>query len=352
MKSQFVSLLAVIVLFAGSLTNGPTRAQTENNKGMGVVTGSSAGTYIQFGRDMATVAESQGLQLWVKESQGSLANIRRLVSRENAAMGIVQSDVLGFLSRSEDPKMRHVATRLRLIFPFYNEEVHVFARKDIERFEDLQGKRVVVGTKGSGNWLTATNLLHMMGVEPAERLSMDPVAAATAVLTDKADAMFYVAGKPVKLFTNIEQMAQNPDYHGFLDQVHLVPLSDSKMLEEYVQATLAATDYAWLTEDVPTVAVKAVLVAYDFSSKNVPYYRFRCEQLGRLGTAVRDNISELQRNGHPKWQQVNLNEEVGIWERDTCSQTEPVKVVESSETEDDFLIRGLEECIRTGKCRE
>ena len=41
--------------------------------------------------------------------------------------------------------MRQVAGRLRLIFPFYNEEVHLFAGKSILSFGDLQGKRVVVG---------------------------------------------------------------------------------------------------------------------------------------------------------------------------------------------------------------
>ena len=181
-------------------------AQVDEPGRLGIVTGSSTGTYIKFGQDMAAAAEDSGLDLLIKESQGSLANIRRLVSTENAAAGIVQSDVLGFLTRSQDPQMQRVAARLRLIFPFYNEEVHLYARRDINSIQDLNGKRVVVGSTGSGNWLTSTNLLHMMGVEPAEQLNLPPAAAATAVLTGDADAMIYVAGKPVKLFTNIEQL--------------------------------------------------------------------------------------------------------------------------------------------------
>lgn len=346
MKSHRLLWLIAAVWLSGT----PVGAQTPSEAGMGMVTGSSAGTYIQFGKDMAQVTEPEGLKLWVKESQGSLANIRRLVSRENAALGIVQSDVLGFLTRSEEPAMRRVAGHLRLIFPFYNEEVHLFARKEISQFEDLQGKRVVVGSKGSGNWLTATNLLHLMGVEPGEQLHLDPVAAATAVIVGDADAMFYVAGKPVKLFTNVEQLSQNPTYEGFLDKVHLVALDHPKMLEEYVGATFEASDYNWLTQQIPTIAVKAVLVSYDFSPRNSPYFRLRCDQLGKLGTAVRRNIGQLRQQGHPKWKQVNLDQQIGIWERDTCSQPPPAPVVESPE--DDFLIKALTECIRTGKCRE
>src|SRR5215207_10535143 len=92
-------------------------------EGIGMVTGSGTGTYIQFGQDIAKVAQSAGLDILVKESEGSIDNIRRLVSTENAALGIVQSDVLGFRSRSPDPQVRRIASRLRLVFPFYNEEV-------------------------------------------------------------------------------------------------------------------------------------------------------------------------------------------------------------------------------------
>ena len=40
------------------------------------------------------------------------------------------------------------ASQYYLVFPFYNEEVHLLARREIRRFEDLDGKRVVVGTSG------------------------------------------------------------------------------------------------------------------------------------------------------------------------------------------------------------
>src|SRR5262249_18375787 len=172
----------------------PLRAAEQ---GIGMVTGSATGTYIRFGQDIAKLAASEGLQILVKESEGSLDNIKRLSSTENAALGIVQSDVLGFLKTSQDPKTREIARQLRMIVPFYNEEVHVFARKDIQRFQDLAGKRVVVGTQGSGNWLTSTFLLGLLGVQPATRLELAPPAGVGAVLAGQADAMVYVAGKPV-----------------------------------------------------------------------------------------------------------------------------------------------------------
>src|SRR5690348_7575463 len=73
-----------------------------SDKALSMVTGSPTGTYIVFGQDIARVTRPTGLHILVKDSEGSLDNIRRLVSRENAALGIVQSDVLGFLRRAEN----------------------------------------------------------------------------------------------------------------------------------------------------------------------------------------------------------------------------------------------------------
>jgi hypothetical protein len=286
-----------------------------------MVTGSPTGTYFRFGQDIANVTQQAGLTILVKESEGSIDNIRRLTSSENAALGIVQSDVLGFLSRSADPQVHQIAAKLRLIFPFYNEEVHLFARKDIQRFADLAGKRVVVGTEGSGNWLTANNLLYLLAVQPATLITnLAPPEAVHAVLTDQADAMFYVAGRPVKLFTNVGQLQNDPRYASLLQDVHFVPLTEKKILQEYIPSTMGPTDYPWMPVAIPTVAVKAVLISFDFSSRHNAYYRQRCEQLAHLGSAVRTHLADLQNTGHPKWQEVDLEQRLSIWTPDRCSQ--------------------------------
>jgi TRAP transporter TAXI family solute receptor len=315
MKQRLLLFWAILALLNGLLFVPQLKAE-----GIGMVTGSKTGTYIKFGRDIAKMARKVGLDILVKKSEGSLDNIRLLVSRENAAFGIVQSDVLGFLSGDDDPATRRISGRLRLVFPFYNEEVHLFARREIRRFEDLDGKRVVVGTRGSGNWVTSTNLLRMLDVNPAERVELSPIDGASAVLAGDADAMFYVAGKPVQLFTNIRDMEKDPRYANLVREVHFVPLNHEKMLQEYVVAAIGSDDYEWLDETVPTVAVKAVLVSFDFSSKRNLYYRKRCEQLSKLGRVIRDNFAELQQTGHRKWKEVDLDEKIGIWRRDSCSQ--------------------------------
>ena len=313
-------LPGIFLLLSGLIGLPSVHAQEADANALGMVTGSRTGTYIQFGNDIAGVAKSVGLDILVKDSQGSIDNIKRINSKENATFGIVQSDVLGFLSRSENPEMRQVASRLRLIFPFYNEEVHLFANKSIQTFADLQGKRVVVGEQGSGNWLTATNLLQIAGVKPAETINLPPLQGVTAVLKGEADAMFYVAGKPVSLFTKVGNLITKPEFAAMLANVHFVPLDDPRMLREYQPARIGQADYEWLSGDVPTIAVKGVLMSFDFSGKQSPYFVQRCQQLAKLGQAIRANIGQLRQTGHPKWKEVNLDDKVGIWQLDQCSR--------------------------------
>ncbi len=301
---------------------------------IGMVTGSVTGTYIKFGQQISEIAREAGLNIWVKESEGSLDNIRRIVSNENAGLGIVQSDVLGYLGRyKEKSEMEFIANRLLLIFPLYNEEVHLLARKEIVRFEDLHGKRVVIGKQGSGNRVTTINLLKMMGITPTEYLEWSPVRAVKAVLHGEADAMFYVVGKPASVFTNFEKLKNEPVYASLVDGVHFVPLNNSRMLQEYVSSEISSSDYAWVDKTIPTIAVKAALITYDFYNRRYkdPHYDRRCRQLYQLSGAIRNNINRMQNEieaslakneepkWHKKWLEVNLDEELGIWERDPCS---------------------------------
>ncbi len=139
-------LVILMVVFAISASAAPKAASKKNKEkaatiALGMVTGPETGTYIQIGQDIAKITKPEGLNIDVKSSDGSIANIRRIQSKENAAVGIFQSDVLGFLKRSKNPDTAKIASSLRMILPLYKEEVHVLARKDIFTivFRDFAG---------------------------------------------------------------------------------------------------------------------------------------------------------------------------------------------------------------------
>lgn len=288
---------------------------------LGMVTGPETGTYIEIGRDIAAVAKTAGVNVDVKPSDGSIENIKRIRSKENAALGIVQSDVLGFLKRSKSPDTVKTAANLRMVEPLYKEEVHVLVRKDIKRFEDLKGKRVVVGEEGSGNMLTAVNLLALMNIKVADTQKLAPPQGLLAVLDNQADAVIFVGGKPVKLFKNIESLTrpENVKYAYLLKDLHFLPLNDPKMLAEYEPSDITPMDYAFIDETVPTIAVRAILVSYDFSGTGLDNKQ-RCAAIGKLARGLNTALPELRKDHHPKWRDVDFSRKLNLWKRDDCAK--------------------------------
>lgn len=316
---------------------------------VGMLTGSSTGTYIKFGKQIAEVTKKEGVNIIVKTSKGSINNIKRLASTENAAFAIVQSDVLGHLRKSTSPKSKRYARKLRMIYPFYDEEIHLFARKNINSIHDLNGKRVVIGSDGSGTNMTAENIMSIMRVKPKTNIYKSPKIGVTMVMLGKADAVFYVSGKPVQLFKNLFYKPDE-DLKQQLSKVHFVPLDSKDMLTEYVPATIDPQDYSIVKNTIPTVAVKAMLVSFDFSTSIKPYYKKRCQQLKKIGKAIENNLNYLRQNGHPKWKTVDLNAKVGDWPIDKCSHRLNNTIPDDDEIEIEFE-RKLECRLDGGKWR-
>ncbi len=336
------AVLLLIVMISSFASYGAAKEEdkkkeicTDKMRQIGMVTGGSKGTYKKIGNDlhriMADRLGTEYLEICVKESEGSFANVQRLASAENAGIGIVQSDVIETLKTLELNSSRDVK-ELRLIAPLYNEEVHILANKKIKELKDLANKTLNVGSYRGGSWVTATAIiqaLNLPGGEHPTLLNMDQNEALEAVLDGELDAMIYVAGKPVQLFSELEK------YRGSkrLKNVHFVPgkredFGESASLP-YFQTEITPEDYSWMESSVSTLAVKSLLIAYDFAritddfaKRKLNYYERRCSQFDGIGEVLRENISTLKNtaNGwHAKWQQVDLNAQVPGWERDLCS---------------------------------
>src|SRR5262245_36394390 len=132
---------------------------------LGLITGGERGTYYQFGLDIQKLLErnaASAMTLNVYPSKGSVENIYAVYQRPATQMGIVQSDVLAFVFRVQsDQVLRRIARKVKLVFPLYNEEVHLVGRRDITDFDDLADRRVAIGREGSGTYLTARLLFKV-----------------------------------------------------------------------------------------------------------------------------------------------------------------------------------------------
>ena len=297
MKFWLRSLLILPLLL--SLTPVAVRAAD-----IGVITGSERGTYYQFGLNLQALGKANGYNVTVHTSKGSVENVFAVYQRPGVPLGIVQSDVLAFVNRVQtDQTLKRIAKKIKLVFPLYNEEIHLLARRGaVTSFDDLADKRVAIGREGSGTYLTTRLLFKLSEVAPKEMVNIDTDEALAALKAGKIDAMFFVAGLPVRLLT--EGVTAE-------DKFALVPITNKDIAEFYPRATIPGNTYAWQPEPVESVAVKAVLVSFDFRKND-------CENVGQFAQILSKNMDWLTKNGHPKWKAVNLETPLKGWEQYDC----------------------------------
>jgi len=276
-----------------------------------IMTGGPTGTYIRIGQDIAALGAECGLTLNVVESAGSLENFVGVRNRRNTQFGIVQSDLLEYLKTFEanDPEVQDAVRGVRIMFPLYNEEVHVLARAGIATLKDFEGKTVAVGVKDSGTFLTASLILDILQVEAAERVPLNPDQALPKLLAGEIDAFFYVAGAPASLFANAEI---DPE------KFHLLPITEAPLLATYTKTSIPAGTYGFQTDPVDLVAVKAVLMTYDYDPKKNAYHRESCTAVSDFSSLVLNGMDELRETGHPKWKTVDLTALPPGWQVGSC----------------------------------
>ncbi len=271
---------------------------------LGLITGGERGTYYQFGLNLQTLVKPQ-IDLTVHQSRGSVENVYAVYQKPGVQLGIVQADVLAFVSRVQsDPVLKRIASKTKMVFPLYNEEIHLLGRRDITDFDDLTDRRVAIGREGSGTYLTARLLFKTSEVVPKEMVTIDTDEALAELKAGRIDAMFYVAGYPVKLLT--EKVRAE-------DGLALIPITNKSILEFYPAAEIPAQTYAWQENPVRTAAVKAVLISFDFRQRD-------CDVVGRFAQTLANNMDWLTKNGHPKWKAVDLDFPLKGWEQYDCVQ--------------------------------
>jgi TRAP transporter TAXI family solute receptor len=285
-----------------ALVLGPASASPAAD--LGLITGSDKGTYYQFGLNLQALGKANGFNLTVHPSRGSVENVYAVYQRPGVPMGIVQSDVLAFVARVQtDQTLKRIARKIKLVFPLYNEEIHLLARKGVvASFDDLADKRVAIGREGSGTYLTTRLLFKLSEVAPREMVSIDTDEALAALKAGTIDAMFFVAGYPVRLLA--EGVTAT-------DDLALAPITNKDIAEFYPRATIPGGVYGWQSQPVETVAVKAVLVSFDFRKND-------CDNVGRFAQVVSANMEWLARHGHQKWKSVNLDAPLKGWEQYDC----------------------------------
>ncbi|MXP65753.1 TAXI family TRAP transporter solute-binding subunit [Roseomonas sp. M0104] len=297
-------LLASPVAMAQGARRSMADMTRDANAGtVGVISGGVDGTYIRIAADLAAVLdEGDYLRVLPVLGKGSLQNISDLLYLRGIDLAIVQSDVLAAATR--DRLYPGVGQLVQYVTKLYDEEVHVLARRDIERVEDLAGKPVNMDLRGSGTAMTASLIFEGLGVQ-VQPVHAPQDTALERLRRGEIAALVYVAGKPARLFSGVRAE----------DNLHLLALPlVPALLETYLPATIRNADYPALVSEsgaVQTVAVGAVLAVYAWKPGTERYAK-----VVRFLERFRSKFPALlQPPRHPKWREVNLTAEVPGWTR-------------------------------------
>lgn len=273
-----------------------------------IVTASPRGTYIEIGRDLARlVAPAADVQLEALPSAGSAENVKRLRHEAGVKFALVQSDVYQAyldLAGAGNREARGLISPLRLILPLYNEEIYFVARRDapFDSVHEIREQRISMGPIGSGTALTAATLYRQMfgaAVADDKAQFQSNEDGLSKLVTDKSvDVVIIVAGQPAKVLADMQPEAKTLIKLLKFDARN--PASQ-EALKTYFDATVRASSYPnLLTEDVPSLAVKAFLVTYNYEQPQTRRY------LADFGQSLCRNFGRLQAEGHPKWKEVKL----------------------------------------------
>ena len=153
------------------------------------ISASTKGTpYYRAAERYAKVLARNGITLEVRESQGSLENLKAL---QDTGSGVWAGFLQGGIVHGQD------VTGVRSLGRIFHEPLWVFYRGSdtIDRLSQLKGKRILVGPKGGGTNNLAVRLLAASKVMPENATFIDNLALpdyVDALADDKADAGFLV----------------------------------------------------------------------------------------------------------------------------------------------------------------
>lgn len=272
------------ILATASLAFGQTGTSAGVKKGgeniITIGTGAVTGVYYPAGGAICRLInlkrKEHGIRCFVESTGGSIYNLHALRNGD-INFGIVQSDwqynaYKGIGVFAEGPPFKE----LRSVFSLHSEMFSVLVRQDsgISNFDELKGKRVNIGNRGSGMRAIMQDLMDMKGWSRStfkEAREEGPGEAMRDFCEKKIDAMVFAAGHPNGLVQELTSQCN----------AKLIPVAGpevDKLLAEspyYSRTVIPGGMYKHNSQNVATFGVKATLVTTESTDEETVYQMVR-----------------------------------------------------------------------------
>jgi TRAP transporter TAXI family solute receptor len=258
---RIVAVLTTAFLVAGACaapragdqpTTAPgtgTAAATPNfaGKPVNIVTGGTGGVYIIYGGGLANVLSNKlGVAATAQSTTASVDNMKFIRDKKaDLAFTLADTALDAAKGRAQFASPEQPASGLRALTSLYANITHVVTKEGtgINTVADLKGKRVSVGSAGSGTEVIANRVLEAYNLTQADLQpqKLGVADSANGLRDGRLDAFFWSGGLPTAAVTDL---ANAPGITlKFLDHSDVVQKMADKYDKLYVNATLPANTY-------------------------------------------------------------------------------------------------------------
>jgi TRAP-type uncharacterized transport system substrate-binding protein len=278
-----------------------------------VVSGLSC-TCARFAEDIRNVVNDlrpNGVRVLPVLGVGGFQNADDVLFLKGIDMGVVDEDNLRLLKKKNPHLYADIDQRIQYITKLYNSEFHVLARNEIRSYDDLRAKKVNFNLKASQTEVSAEVIFDALKID-VQRTNYDNDEAIKKLKDGEISAMIVLSGAPQAALAKLKKE----------DEVHFLALDKDSLpnhdltaiSSNYLPAELTHELYPNLIAEgasVPTVANRALLVAYAWPEGSVRY-----KKLAKFVEEFFGKIDQFQNGArHPKWSEINLSAEIPGWTR-------------------------------------
>jgi TRAP transporter TAXI family solute receptor len=238
--------------------------------------------------------EKFGLELVNQSSNGTPDNFSKIIDPKSSyKIALMQTDYLYAMQAIDLKNNTNKTSPIKVILPMAKEEIHVITTENsgIKKLQDLEKKRVAIGTKGQGSYITASFIKDRSQVKwHSHNIPFDDMLHELS--RNKIDAFIYVSSAPINKLNLDPQIMRN--------KITMVELNDfNNWARYYENDTIHASEYKWLDHDIPTFSVQTLLVVNE--SKLTENEK---AIVSGIQKGILNNIDVLKAQGHPKWSEI------------------------------------------------
>lgn len=255
---------------------------------LNIATGGTAGTYYPLGGALAEILNNniENMNASAQSTGASVANVNMLKDG-SVDIAFIQNDIAYYAVNGKEMFKDNKVANLRGIAALYPETVQFVTTKDknIKSISDLKGLKVAVGAAGSGVEANARQILAEYGItyEDIDERFLSFGEAADALKDGNVDVGIVAAGFPTAA---IQDLAANKS-------IKIIPIDNDKVdalmkrYPYYTKMVIPAGTYKGQDEDVPSVAVKCIIVGTDALDEDMGYKIIKAlyEHLDRMKAA-------------------------------------------------------------------